>query len=639
MTQNIEQRTLAATNTMEGAAKTVDEIAHQDKDVPTPVGSRKSFPKIAREADDGFRNQRQNHEQEFQNRWAISQQAQEWTPNTLVSDSLQRYSVGVVGSENYKEYLPAPEKLPFTTSLSIAEDLLQDRWLENGVASKSWTEKYIGDIDGVPWPIYDPTQPNKNVSKKGQVYIYQQMDGDGAKLGPAIRVFDPVGGNVMGAAPDANFLFASSGVFVSLEFFGCKSGEICTQKILQANAYCYLQNKVLVIPEGRFLYDDDLEFTCNVKGRGYELSKLIKVAPATVTIKSTNFYGVDVSAEGRIPLDTTDGVIASLNQNDGMIQCRTQYHGGDGFIWLNGNISNVRVKTRYNGKRGYVAATNPVGNNNCIEMFIETTRNDGAGFEIEGSANLSEMANCLRGHIIAQNNGLVTEDPDQQWDVILAGYDHSKLTIYAEYGKGSVWFKDTLKSSEIFISSGSFLTMKDDQQGNNNVISYTYGARGDRRLKEVRTERLSIKKQSMKGHLDLEQTDNLEYKLDAIGSDSVQTLIIGPKLNVENEQGGRLAFQIFKQGTLNFGSIPAGSTVERQLSIGLPVLPFSISTAMPRFQLPAGVVFDWYVLDENTSDVHIRCTNVTQAAITVPEGGWRVEAFSDDDVVLTEPVA
>ncbi|NVC95953.1 hypothetical protein FC650_20560 [Vibrio natriegens] len=52
MTQNIEQRTLAATATMEGAAKSVDEIAHKDADVVTPVGIRKSFPKISREWDD-----------------------------------------------------------------------------------------------------------------------------------------------------------------------------------------------------------------------------------------------------------------------------------------------------------------------------------------------------------------------------------------------------------------------------------------------------------------------------------------------------------------------------------------------------------------------------------------------------------
>ncbi|EJL6784166.1 hypothetical protein NMR91_003058 [Vibrio alginolyticus] len=52
MTKNIEERTLAATTTLESSAKTVDEIAHTDKVVETPVGQRKSFPKIAKEWDD-----------------------------------------------------------------------------------------------------------------------------------------------------------------------------------------------------------------------------------------------------------------------------------------------------------------------------------------------------------------------------------------------------------------------------------------------------------------------------------------------------------------------------------------------------------------------------------------------------------
>ncbi|MCR9959661.1 hypothetical protein NB573_06320 [Vibrio alginolyticus] len=52
MTQNIEQRTLAATSTMEGAAKAVNEIANTDKVVVTAVGERKSFPQISREWDE-----------------------------------------------------------------------------------------------------------------------------------------------------------------------------------------------------------------------------------------------------------------------------------------------------------------------------------------------------------------------------------------------------------------------------------------------------------------------------------------------------------------------------------------------------------------------------------------------------------
>jgi len=52
MTQNIEERTLAATSTMEGAAKAMDEIANTDKTVETPVGPRKSFPKLSREIEE-----------------------------------------------------------------------------------------------------------------------------------------------------------------------------------------------------------------------------------------------------------------------------------------------------------------------------------------------------------------------------------------------------------------------------------------------------------------------------------------------------------------------------------------------------------------------------------------------------------
>ncbi|UVD31959.1 structural protein 2 [Vibrio phage vB_Va_Val-yong3] len=52
MTQNIEQRTEVAVKTYEGAASSVNEIAHTDKEVETPAGMRKSFPRISREWDD-----------------------------------------------------------------------------------------------------------------------------------------------------------------------------------------------------------------------------------------------------------------------------------------------------------------------------------------------------------------------------------------------------------------------------------------------------------------------------------------------------------------------------------------------------------------------------------------------------------
>lgn len=72
MTKNIEQRTLAAASTMEAAAKSVDEIAHKDADVVTPVGYRKSFPKISREWDEKageIKTQWENHSATLRQEW------------------------------------------------------------------------------------------------------------------------------------------------------------------------------------------------------------------------------------------------------------------------------------------------------------------------------------------------------------------------------------------------------------------------------------------------------------------------------------------------------------------------------------------------------------------------------------------
>lgn len=145
MTQNIEQRTLAATNTMEAAAKSVDEIAHTDKDVLTPVGPRKSFPKISREWDGNFSSQLNKQTNEFQGRFSLSQQSLPWQSGITISDALQRYHTGEQGSEGYKEFLPNPVMLPFDTATTLAEDINQGRWLENGVPSKQWAESKVAN--------------------------------------------------------------------------------------------------------------------------------------------------------------------------------------------------------------------------------------------------------------------------------------------------------------------------------------------------------------------------------------------------------------------------------------------------------------------------------------------------------------
>lgn len=52
------------------------------------------------------------------------------------------------------------------------------------------------------WPDYDPANPA--ISVKNQIYVYQPKNPDGTYSGPAIEVYDPVGGNVMGESPDEN---------------------------------------------------------------------------------------------------------------------------------------------------------------------------------------------------------------------------------------------------------------------------------------------------------------------------------------------------------------------------------------------------------------------------------------------------
>ncbi|EOV9305365.1 hypothetical protein ACN5WT_004671 [Vibrio parahaemolyticus] len=151
MTQNIEQRTEVAVKKYEGASDTVDRIANTDSTVATPIGPRKSFPKLSREIEHKGDEQRvgikqasdtqyseiqlrsDNQSQSIQSRFSVSQNTIEWGAGIDVRDEYQRYHVGIVGDGNYKEFLPNPTRLPFTTGSSIESDLSNQLFLENGV--------------------------------------------------------------------------------------------------------------------------------------------------------------------------------------------------------------------------------------------------------------------------------------------------------------------------------------------------------------------------------------------------------------------------------------------------------------------------------------------------------------------------
>ncbi|MBE4142047.1 hypothetical protein HJ101_17430 [Vibrio parahaemolyticus] len=158
MTQNIEQRTLAATSTMEVAAKSVDEIAHADKQVVTPVGVRDSFPKISRESKEKFDSQLFLQNDEFQKRFALSEKAISWQSGLEINDKFQRFYTGAKGTTSYSEHLPEPSKIPFITGLTFEEDVANGYWIEHGVASVPWTERHVGEITGKQinakiWPV------------------------------------------------------------------------------------------------------------------------------------------------------------------------------------------------------------------------------------------------------------------------------------------------------------------------------------------------------------------------------------------------------------------------------------------------------------------------------------------------------
>ncbi len=154
MAMNIEQRLEQSAKSIEQSSQKAHDFAEKDTTIQTCAGSRDSLPKVSRIWQENFARQfsdqdatfhRQINDQatEFQNRFALSQQSLPWQAGITISDALQRYHVGVQGEEGYKEFLPNPLKLPFETAATLADDLSQERWLENGVPNKHWTESKI----------------------------------------------------------------------------------------------------------------------------------------------------------------------------------------------------------------------------------------------------------------------------------------------------------------------------------------------------------------------------------------------------------------------------------------------------------------------------------------------------------------
>ncbi|MEG7535384.1 hypothetical protein H2666_17060 [Vibrio cholerae] len=216
MAMNIEQRLEQSAKSIEQSSQKAHDFAEKDTTIQTCAGSRDSLPKVSRIWQENFARQfseqaatfhRQINDQatEFQNRFALSQQSLPWQAGITISDSLQRYHVGVQGEEGYKEVLPNPVKLPFETAATLADDLSQERWLENGVPNKHWTESKVASALEKSLGVNARVWPKDRDLVVGDVIPSAQDTADGLPITHVI-----VDGNAYAMSPNA------SGVVTSL---------------------------------------------------------------------------------------------------------------------------------------------------------------------------------------------------------------------------------------------------------------------------------------------------------------------------------------------------------------------------------------------------------------------------------------
>ncbi|EJL6700824.1 hypothetical protein NMS31_001453 [Vibrio cholerae] len=208
MAMNIEQRLEQSAKSIEQSSQKAHDFAEKDTTIQTCAGSRDSLPKVSRIWQENFARQMNQHATEFQDRFALSQQSLPWQAGITISDSLQRYHVGVQGEEGYKEFLPNPLKLPFETAATLADDLTQDRWLENGVPNKHWTEskfasaleKSLG-VNARVWPkdrdlVVGDVIPSAQETADGLPITHLVVDGNAYAMSPvASGVVSALSGN------------------------------------------------------------------------------------------------------------------------------------------------------------------------------------------------------------------------------------------------------------------------------------------------------------------------------------------------------------------------------------------------------------------------------------------------------------
>lgn len=397
-----------------------------------------------------------------------------------------------------------------------------------------------------------------------------------------------------------------------------------TPAIVAAEEAAFSKGKALRIPPGSYGYSNNITFRCEVLGSGFNSTRLLKFAPATITFQSGVFSDVMIASEKLIPGDTTDGLILNTTARK-YVHVWCEYHGGDGVRYERGNLSRIIVHSRFNAGRGVFCPLEPVspGDNKVCNWWVEATGNGLSGYEIEQGDTQAQVGSAHSGVIIAQGNG-TRQVADNDYNVILTGVGHNFTNVYAESGQKSAWHRSGLKASRIFYSNISHSTFLDEADDSNEV-SYVPSALGSRLTIASRLKKLVLAGvETLIGRLELMQTADRVFLLDALGSGAAQTLALGSSLSI-TKSGLPMGLKVTSGSTLDFGTVAAGATVDRIVPIAAlsaPLPPHVAVSASPRFAISPGIVWSAFLTGgtEPVSDpavVTVRCANVTGNDIPV----------------------
>jgi hypothetical protein len=215
--------------------------------------------------------------------------------------------------------------------------------------------------------------------------------------------------------------------------------------------------------------------------------------------------------------------------------------------------------------------------------------------------------------------------------MIAAGTGHTMINTYQESGVGSLWAKSTLKMAYLDFGQNSFTTLRVEcDKGNviRRVCAVGVRSKTVDNMDELILQGLPNKV----GQLDLYQSADRAWNLDAIGSSAAQTLTLGSTLGIA-KGGFTFARKVYRGATLNFGTVTAASS--KELTITVTGMAEAVATNIavpyaapqPAVTVPAGVSWSAYLTGgtDPTTDppvIHIRLVNATGADVTVPSGGW-----------------